>query len=159
MPAPLLPISPEPAEYLFTPDVKNLSSEAVSGKQYSRRIGGHKWLLSLPYEPMSVADAGPMIAFLEDQWGVDGIFYVKIPLLTDVAGLNIGNMMNFDNDTKLFRITGTGPLVTQPIERIGGGLPVTSAVYLRCSLARDALETVYRKDDRVGFDVDLKERI
>ena len=125
----------------------------------TRRIGGQKWLLTLVYEPMSLAEAELFVPFLEEQYGSNGIFYVKIPTLASAAGQVVGNMMNFDNDTKLFRIKATGPVVPHPDERVGGGTVETANVYLKCSLVRDIQQTEYGEDDRVSIEVDLKERL
>lgn len=152
----ILPSIPTPLEFTFKSKTRSKVTQATSGKIISRRYGGQWYELTLQYPPMDKSEFGPIVSFLEELGGKNGIFYVEIPPVTDQAGNVVGNMANYSNDTKLHRITSTG---TFPDGRNVGGILVTDPVYLRCSLKNDVQAVRHSKDGFTRFELDLVERI
>ena len=161
MSTPLLPLSPAPASIVVKKRSRSKTSTADSGRIYSRATGGTFYEVSLVYNQMRPKDFAGIDAFLEEMDGKNGIFFIKMPdNYSGQVGEVIGNFANYDNDTKLHKITGLVPTVTAPPARVPAGNLVTSGVYMRCSLARDVHQV---KIDRRGlisrFEIDLVERV
>lgn len=155
----ILPMLHEPAEYTFSSRTRAKATQAESGKILTRDYGGQWYELTLAWPPMVKEEFGPITAFLESQGGKNGIFFVQIPPMTDQAGFVIGNLVNFDNDTKLHRITALAPTALYPLARNVGGVLVTDPVYLRCSLKNNVHQTQHRRDGFTTFEIDLVERL
>lgn len=127
MPSPILPTIPAPIEFVFKTKTKSFSSEALSAKILTREIGGQRFELTLKYPPMSQDEFAAVEAFLTSRSKND-IFYVTVPFLSDQAGEQFGNMINFDNDTKLHKITALNPTVVYPPMRNVGGVILSDEV-------------------------------
>ena len=158
MPSPILPNTPEPVEFVFKTKTKSFSSEALSAKILTREIGGQRYELTLKYPPMMKSEFAAVEAFLSSRSRND-IFYVEIPAPTGAPGAVVGNYINFNNDTKLHKVTGAGPTTIYPAMRNVGGLIVSDPVYLKCSRKNDIQSTKLSSDGFIRFEVDLVERV
>ena len=158
MPTPIMPTDPSPTEYNFKSKTKSLSSEAISSKILTREIGGQRFDLTLKFPPMLPSEFAALEAFLTSRSRND-IFYVEIPAPTGTAGEIVGNYINYDNDTKLHKVTEISPTVVYPLMRNVGGNIVSNSVYLKCSRSRDIQAVKLSSDGFVRFEVDLVERI
>jgi hypothetical protein len=157
-PAPLLPVSPVPQSYRWKSMRKSVHSDAISGKRLTRKRGGQWWEVTIIFPPLPRDVFAPIVTFLNAR-DKDDIFYVEVPATTKTAGAVSGNMINFDNDTKLYEVVSTGPLVTTPGEILGGGIAGGTPAYLKCSKRRDVQEVKLDDDGFVRLEIDLRERI
>ena len=157
MPSPLLPESPTPVSYQIKSKTKTIRSESLSGKILTRKVGGQRFEMKLVYPPMQNQEFGPIIAFLNEQDGMNGIFYVRIPTLSGSEG-STGEYVNYNNHDKLYQVASNG-VDTIPDTLVTGGTVVTSTVYMRCSLANDIQTISYNPDGTVRIEIDLVERI
>ena len=157
MPTPLLPESPAPVSYEIRSKTNTVRSESLSGKILTRKVGGQRFEMTLVYPPMQKTDFGEIIAFLNEQDGMNGIFYVRIPTLSGSEG-SAGEYVNYDNHTKLYQVASNG-VDTVPDTLVTGGNVVTNAVYMRASLANDIQTVNYNPDGTVRIEIDLVERI
>ncbi|MBL4837367.1 MAG: hypothetical protein JKY34_07295 [Kordiimonadaceae bacterium] len=154
-----LPGLHQPADFVFKSMTRTKTTMVESGKMLTRTYGGQWYELRLTWPPMTKEEFGPIAAFIEKQAGKNGIFYVEVPPMTGEEGEVVGNMANYANDTKLHRITDTGPHEVYPEARNGGGFLETGSVYMRCSLKNDVHQTQHKKDGFVHFELDLMERL
>lgn len=155
MPTPLLPVSPEPASFKITSKVNTLKSESLSGKILTRKIGGQRFEATLVYPPMTRSEFSPIHAFLMEQAGMSGVFFIKIPVF-GTSSTGVGEYYNYTNSTKLYmRKTNGGDY---PI-KLGGGSAVTNNVYMRVSLKSDIQSIEYGRDGLVRFEIDVMERL
>jgi len=157
MPTPLLPESPAPVSYEIRSKTNTLSSESLSGKIITRKIGGQRFEMKLVYPPMQKTDFGTIISFLNEQDGKNGIFYIRIPTLSGSQG-SAGEYVNYDNHTKTYQVASNG-VDTIPDTLIAGGNVVTSTVYMRVSLTNDVQTVSYGPDGTVRIEIDVVERI
>lgn len=157
MPTPLLPESPAPVSYEIRSKTNTLRSESLSGKILTRKVGGQRFEATLVYPPMQKQQFGEIIAFLNEQDGQNGIFYVRIPTLSGSEG-STGEYVNYDNHTKLYQVASNG-VDTIPDTLVTGGNVVTNAVYMRASLTSDVQVVSYGNDGTVRIEIDIVERI
>lgn len=158
MPIPTLPTSPAPSAVKFRLKSRSVVSQAESGKMLGRSKGTSYYEMTLTYPPMRRDQFGPLAAFIEEN-ARPAIFNVTVDPLTGSAGEVVGNHVNFDNDTKLYLVTGTGPTTVTPPMRNTGGNIVTSPVTMRCSLMSDNQQLSIAKDGLVRVEINLVERI
>jgi hypothetical protein len=158
-----LPLVPAPASLRVSSRQRTKTSQAESGRILSRAYGGQYFEVTLSYNPMTREQAGPLLAFLQSREGRNSIFKVELSGFADVPGFKIGNFANFDNDTKLHLITGSGSnSVTPPPREPDGnpaGNPITDKVYMRASLTNDAQVVELGRNGLIRLDVDLVERL
>jgi len=161
MTSPYLPMSPAPAAVRIRSHQRTKTSQAASGKILSRKYGGQYYKMTLDYNPMRRDQAGPLLAFLEEQEGKHQAFFVPVDQLTGQASTVVGNFANYDNDSKLHMITGTSPTtVSPPAREAGGSLVVSpSPVYLYCSLAGDVHTVSLDRKGLIKISIDLVERV
>lgn len=157
MPTPLLPATPEPVSYQIRSKTNTLSSESLSGKILTRKVGGQRFEMTLVYPPLKKSEYGALLSFLNEQDGKNGIFYITIPVFGSAAG-NAGEYANYSNHTKLYQIKADGTN-TLPDLLVTGGTKVTNAVYMRVSLRNDIQEVKYEQDGFVRLEIDVVERI
>ena len=156
MPSQLLPISPEPASFRITSKVKTLKSESLSGKILTRKIGGQRFEVSLVYPPMTRTQFAPIHAFLMEQAGMSGLFYIKIPVFGTHAG-GVGEYYTYSTHSKLYMCATDGG--DYPPKLVAGGTPEIDPVYMRVSLKSDVQSIEYGRDGLVRFEIDLMERL
>lgn len=158
MPSPLLPTDISPKSYTIKSKHNVLKSESLSGKILTRKIGGQRFEFTLVFPPMTRSQFSPIHAFLMEQEGMAGIFYIQIPTFSD-SPTNAGEYANYNNHNKLYMLTGA--TTTMPEQITSGGSLVNSGtgVYARVSLARGITEIQYAEDGFVRFEVDLVERL
>jgi len=154
-----LPDTPVPAAIRVRPTQRTRASTAISGKMQSRLYGGQSYAVTLSYNLMRRDQAAPLIAFLHEMQGKHGIFCVRLPQLTGVDGLQIGNFVNFADDSKLHMIVGLSPLTVVPQPRVGGGTVDANSPYLRCSLAGDVQEIQLGRGGLIRLEINLVERL
>ncbi len=159
MPDAYLPDVPAPASVRINPKQRTKISTAASGRILSRLYGGQSYSMTLVYNPMHKATAAPLLAFLQEQQGRNGVFLVKVPQINGVGGLNVGSFVNFDNDTKLHMITSTSPMTYSPAARVAGGTADASAPYMRCSLTSDVQEFSLAKNGLISLQLSFVERV
>lgn len=157
MPSPLLPVSPEPISYKISSKVTTLQSESLSGKILTRKVGGQRFEATLVFPPMQRANFNAIHAFLMEQEGASGIFYVKIPVFGTTAGA-AGEYINYSNSDKLYMVKSDGVDV-YPDQLVSGGTPEMNDVYLRCSLKSSVQVIEYGSDGTVRIEIDVVERI
>ena len=159
MPTPILPEVPSPVSYEFKSKVNTAKSESLSGKILTRKIGGQRFELTLKYAPMTKSEFGEIAAFLNEQEGCNGIFFVRIPQLGDTLGA-AGEYVNYDNHNKLYQIKSDGVNVyPDAIVDVTSATQVNNPVYLRCSLKGNVQQITYSADGFVRFEIDLVERL
>ena len=107
MPSPLMPTAITPASYTIISKHNVLRSESVSGKILTRKIGGQRFEFTLAFPPMTRSQFSPIHAFLMEQEGSSGIFYVQIPTFSDSA-TTAGEYCNYSGSTKLYLIKTDG---------------------------------------------------
>lgn len=156
MPAPLLPIYPDPVSFRITSKVKTLSSESLSGKVLTRKIGGQRFEATLVYPPMTRTQFAPIHAFLMEQAGMSGLFYIKIPVFGTAAG-GVGEYYTYDTHTKVYMCASDGG--DYPPKLVAGGTAEIDPVYMRVSLKSDVQSIEYGRDGLVRFEVDVMERL
>lgn len=156
MPSPLLPTSPAPASYKISSKVNTLKSESLSGKILTRKVGGQRFEATLVYPPMNRGDFNDIHAFLMEQEGSNGIFYIKIPVFGNNAGAT-GEYYNYDNSTKLYMTKSDGG--DYPEKLVAGGNIEINDVYMRVSLKNSVQVIEYAKDGTVRLEIDVEERI
>ncbi len=149
---------PAPASVRIRPKQRTKVSVAESGKILSRVYGGQTYEASFVYNPMHREQAAPIIAFLHSLQGRNGVFRVKLPQLSGVDGIRVGNFVNFEGDTKLHMITETSPLEVIPAPR-GGSAVDTQGPYIECSLKNDAQEIKLDRDRLIRLEIDVVERV
>lgn len=158
-----LPLVPAPAALSVRSRQRTKTSQAESGRILSRAYGGQYYEVTLSYNPMTRAQAGPLIAFLQSREGRNSIFKVELSGFAEVPGFEAGNFANFNNDTKLHLITGPGDsdVTPDPREPDGNpaGSPITDAVYMRASLVNDAQVVSLGRNGLIRLEVDLVERL
>jgi hypothetical protein len=96
-------------------------------------------------------------AFLTEQAGGSGIFYVEIPVFGTSAG-GYGEYINYSNSTKLHMVKSDGVDV-YPDQLVSGGTVEMNNVYMRCSLKNNIQEIKYSDDGTVRFEIDVEERL
>jgi len=107
MPSPILPTTYTPTSYGIKSKVNVLRSEAISGKILTRRVGGQRFEFSLAFQPMTREQFSPIHAFLMEQEGSQGIFYIQIPTFSNSATA-AGEYVNYSGSTKLFMLKSDG---------------------------------------------------
>lgn len=167
MPAPT-PLLPEtlsdgsafrPSSVKVNSQTQTKLTKSVSGKVLTSKRGGQHYTMTLAYPPMREEHFREVQAFLEDQQGRHGIFYVKLSQPDPAAGQAVGNFCTFDNSEKLFRIKQVVPSLATFPEAPAGYLTVeTTDIYIRCSLAKDSFSTTTDKAGLVQITLDLVER-
>lgn len=157
MPSPLLPTSPAPVSYKIISKVNNLKSESLSGKVLTRKIGGQRFEATLVFPPMNRGDFNEIHAFLMEQEGSSGVFYIAIPTFGDTHGV-AGEYVNFNNHTKTYMVK-TGGVDTYPDVLLPGGTVVSAVTYMRVSLRNDVQVIEYGADGTVRLEIDVMERL
>ena len=156
MPSPLLPTSPAPVSYKISSKVNTLKSESLSGKILTRKIGGQRFAATLVFPPMNRGDFNAIQAFILEQEGGSGIFYIKIPVFGTSAGAT-GEYYNYDNSTKLYMTKSDGG--DYPDKLVPGGTIEIDDVYMRVSLKNSLQVIEYGTDGTVRIEIDVEERI
>jgi len=156
MPTPLLPVSPEPISFQIKSKVKTLKSEALSGKILTRKIGGQRFEATLVYQPMTRTQFSAIHAFLMEQAGCSGVFYIKLPVFGTAAGAT-GEYYNYSNHSKLYMTKTDGG--DYPARITPGGTAEINDVFMRVSLKSDIQAISYGQDGLVRFEIDVMERI
>jgi hypothetical protein len=157
MPSPLLPTSPAPVSFKIMSKVNNLKSESLSGKVLTRKIGGQRFEATLVFPPMNKSAFNPIHAFLMEQEGAAGIFYIQIPTFGDTHGV-AGEYVNFNNHPKTYMVKSDG-VDTYPDPLVTGGTVVSAVTYMRVSLRNDVQAIEYGADGTVRLEIDVMERI
>lgn len=157
MPSPLLPTSPAPVSYKISSKVNTLRSESLSGKILTRKVGGQRFEATLVFPPMNKSAFNEIHAFLMEQEGSSGIFYIQIPTFGDTHGV-AGEYINYTNHDKMYMVKSDG-VDTMPDVLVTGGTPVSNATYMRCSLKNSVQVITYGQDGVVRLEVDVEERI
>lgn len=155
---PALPMTPAPAEIRVRSRQRTRVSQSESGHVFTRAYGGQFYEITLTYNPMTRAQAGPLIGFLQSRKGRDSKFKVEITGLAETVGLHVGNFVNFGDTTKLYMITQTGPLEVTP-ERADVSDPFSDEVFIYASLVGDAQEVSLGRSGLIRLEVDLIERL
>lgn len=156
MPTPLLPVSPEPISFKITSKVKTLKSESLSGKILTRKIGGQRFEATLVYPPMTRTQFSAIHAFLMEQAGMSGVFYIKLPVFGSAAGAT-GEYYNYSTHSKLYMTKSDGG--DYPAKLVAGGTAEINNVFMRVSLKSDVQVIEYGRDGLVRFEIDVMERI
>ncbi|UTW59992.1 hypothetical protein KFE96_06710 [Kordiimonas sp. SCSIO 12603] len=152
---------PAPAAVRVRTRQRTKVSVAESGRMLSRIHGGQTFEIGLTYNPMLKEQAGPIIAFLQAQQGRNGIFKVKLPQLTGIAGVRLGNFVNFTDSDKLHLITdytSTNQFSVTP-DVIGTPVVDTNGPFVRCSLVGDVQEIRLDRDRLIRLQIDVVERL
>ncbi|MBL4837133.1 MAG: hypothetical protein JKY34_06100 [Kordiimonadaceae bacterium] len=159
MPLNFLPMSPAPAAVRITSHRRTKSTQAASGKILTRQYGGQYFKMSLTYNLMRKDQAGPLLAFLQEQEGRFGIFFVPVDQLSGQAGEVVGNYANFDEALyhKLHMITATSPTAVNPPYN-GTGVIQTDPAYMRCSLTSDTQNVSLDRKGLIKISLNLVER-
>jgi hypothetical protein len=157
MPSPLLPTSPAPVSYKITSKVNTLKSESLSGKILTRKVGGQRFEATLVFPPMNKGAFNAIHAFLMEQDGSNGIFYVQIPTFGTTHGV-AGEYVNYSNHTKMYMVKSDG-VDTYPDQIVTGGTVVSNVTYLRCSLRNSVQVIEYGTDGTVRLEIDVMERL
>lgn len=157
MPSPLLPTSPAPVSYKITSKVNTLRSESLSGHIKTRKIGGQRFEATLVFPPMNKGAFNDIHAFLMEQEGSNGIFFVEIPTFGTTHGVS-GEYVNFSNHNKMYMVKSNG-VDTYPDVLVSGGSVVSNVTYLRCSLKNNLQVIDYGSDGIVRLELDVVERI
>lgn len=157
MPSPLLPTSPAPVSYKITSKVNTLKSESLSGHIKTRKVGGQRFEATLVFPPMNRGAFNEIHAFLMEQEGSNGIFYIEIPTFGTTHGV-AGEYVNFSNHTKTYMVK-TGGVDTLPNVLVTGGTTVSGVTYMRVSLRNSVQMIEYGQDGTVRLEIDVEERI
>ena len=157
MPSPLLPTSPAPVSYKIMSKVNTLKSESLSGKVLTRKIGGQRFEATLVFPPMNKSVFNPIHAFLMEQEGSSGIFYIQIPTFGDTQAA-AGEYVNYTNHTKLYMVKSDG-VDTYPDQLVTGGAVDSTGTYMRVSLRNDVQVIEYGADGTVRLEIDVLERL
>ena len=157
MPSPLLPTSPAPVSYKITSKVTNLKSESLSGKVLTRKIGGQRFEATLTFPPMNRSAFNEIHAFLMEQEGANGIFYIQIPTFGDTAAV-AGEYVNYTNHVKTYMVK-SGGVDTYPDQLVTGGAVDSAGTYMRVSLKNDVQVIEYGADGIVRLEIDVMERL
>lgn len=157
MPSPLLPTSPAPVSYNIKSKVNNLRSESLSGKILTRKVGGQRFEATLVFPPMNRGAFNEIHAFIMEQEGSSGIFYIEIPTFGDTHGV-AGEYINYSNHTKTYMVK-TGGVDTYPDQLVTGGTVVSNVTYMRVSLRNDVQVIEYGTDGTVRLEIDVVERL
>ena len=121
-----------------------LFSEAVNGRQQSRKIGGQKWTFTASYAPLTRTEFNPVFAFVVSQQGRHGVFAVVPTGISSTNGtasgtvttsaatlgaasvtvsgltgaLKAGDLVKFSGHTKVYMLTadraGNGAMAFTP---------------------------------------------
>lgn len=155
-----MPVVPAPAAISVRSRQRTKVSQSESGHMISRAYGGQYYEVTLSYNPMTRAQAAPLIAFLQSLEGRNSIFYVEICGFAGIPGATAANFGNFDDDTKLHMITGSGAGDVTPAKRMeGASMLYTDTVYMRASLANDVQEVSLGNRGLIRLELDLVERL
>jgi len=157
MPSPLLPTSPAPVSYKITSKVNTLKSESLSGHIRTRKVGGQRFEATLVFPPMNRGAFNEIHAFLMEQEGSNGIFYIEIPTFGTTHGV-AGEYVNFSNHTKTYMVK-TGGVDTLPDVLVTGGSTVSGVTYMRVSLRNSVQMIEYGQDGTVRLEIDVEERL
>jgi len=157
MPSPLLPTNPAPVSYRITSRVNTLKSESLSGRILTRNVGGQRFECTLVFPPMNRGAFNDIHAFIMEQEGANGIFYVEIPTYGTSHGI-AGEYVNYSNHTKMYMVKSNG-VDTYPDQIVTGGTVVSNVTYLRCSLRNSVQVIEYGADGTVRLEIDVLERI
>ena len=157
MPSPLLPTSPAPVSYNIKSKVNNLRSESLSGKILTRKVGGQRFEATLVFPPMNRGAFNDIHAFIMEQEGSNGIFYIEIPTFGDTHGV-AGEYINYSNHTKTYMVKSDG-VDTYPDQLVTGGTVVSNVTYMRVSLRNDVQVIEYGTDGTVRLELDVVERL
>ena len=149
MPTPLLPETPVPVSYEISSKTNTLRSESLSGKILTRKIGGQRFALRLVYPPMQKATFGAITAFLNEQDGQNGIFYVRVPQLGSTQGA-AGEYVNYTNHTKLYQVDSAGTGVTPAVLYAVSNTVLTGAIDTTASTAVVGVGTLFTTELIVG---------
>lgn len=119
---------------------KTRQSQSLSG-QILTRDGGAQWFtLKVSYAPIAQEKILPLISFIEQAGGKQGLFRVPVQNFSSGLGATAGHYINYDNDHKLHLITDASAapaLTVSPIPRLLGGVPIYDDPLLVCSLRQD----------------------
>lgn len=157
MPTPLLPTTPAPMSYQIKSKVNTLQSESLSGKILTRKVGGQRFEATLVFPPMNSGAFNAIHAFLMEQEGTSGIFFIEIPTFGDTAGV-AGEYINFSNHNKLYMVKSDG-IDTYPDQLVTGGTVNSSQTYMRVSLRNSVQVIKYGSDGTVRLEIDVVERL
>ena len=157
MPSPLLPTSPAPVSYKIQSKTNVLKSESLSGKILTRKVGGQRFEATLVFPPMNRGEFNAIHAFLMEQEGSSGIFYIEIPTFGSTHGAT-GEYVNFNNHDKMYLVKSDG-VDTMPDPIVSGGTTVSGATYMRVSLKNSVQVIEYGSDGVVRLEIDVEERI
>lgn len=157
MPTPLLPTSPAPVSYKIKSKVNNLRSESLSGKILTRKVGGQRFEATLVYPPMNKGSFNAIHAFLMEQEGQSGTFYIEIPTFGPTHGLP-GEYVNYNNHSKMYMV-GSNGVDTYPDPIVTGGTVVSNVTYMHVSLKNSVQVIEYGTDGTVRIEIDVEERI
>lgn len=157
MPDSILPNSPAPVSYKITSKVNTVKSESLSGRIMTRKVGGQRFEATLVFPPMNRNQFHDLHAFLMQQSGSNGIFYVEIPTFGDTHGA-VGEYVNYDDHAKMYMVPH-GEAAVYPEQLVAGGTIVPSVTYMRCSLRNNVQFIEYNSEGVVRMEVDVEERL
>ena len=149
MPTPLLPELHVPVSYEIRSKTTTLKTESLSGKILTRKIGGQRFEATLVFPPLQKADFGPIISFLNEQDGQNGIFYIRIPQLGDTLGAP-GEYINYTTGTKLYQIASNGIAVTPTALTSTANTVLTGTIDATASTAVVGVGTLFTTELAIG---------
>lgn len=154
-----MPMTPAPASVSVRSRQRTRVSQAESGRILSGRYGGQYYEMSLSYNPMTRAQAAPLIAFLQSREGRHGIFYVEVCGFAEADGLQTANFGNFDDSAKLHMVTDGATSAVTPAARPSSSTLYTDTVYMRSSLSSDVQAIELGRSGLIRLSLDLVERL
>lgn len=155
----IMPMTPAPAAMVVRSRQRTRITRAESGRIVSGRYGGQYFELSLSYNPMTRAQAAPLVAFLQSQEGQHGIFYVEVGGLAETEGLQTANFGNFDDAAKLHMITDAATSAVTPTARAASTTLYSDTAFMRASLVSDVQVIELGRGGLIRVSVDLVERL
>lgn len=153
-----LPMVPAPAAINVRSRYRTRTTQSESGHIFTRSFGGQFYEMTLSYNPMTRAQAAPLVAFLQSRKGRHSKFKVEVSGLSPTAGLQVGNFVNFADTTKLHMITDLSPFSVTP-DRTDVSGPYTDQVFIYASLRGDVQEVSLGRTGLIRLEIDLVERL
>lgn len=163
--------APRVRSFSITSHRKVRQSQSLSGHIQTRASGVQWYELRISFAAMKREDLLPILVFLEQMEGRDGLMRVPIENHSSGTGAVAGHYINFDTDHKLHLVTevetvvGTGGTTSvtvksvKPAERTINNLAIADDVYMVCSLKQDSQVIEINERGTVRLTLSLVERI
>ncbi len=168
------PADPKPQSWKWTTATPVMSSQALDGRIFTRRIAAHLWQLEVDFRPMKKTEFAPLITAMERLHGQEGALLLPLPTFAGAAGFVPGNFVRFNNHSKIYRLVSVPNGQDAAAVFTAAGLPTGFTIFpaarsvagilqpadnFRASLIENEIAEDFDADGLIRLTLNLQERL